>query len=247
MMTSCFLMAAVLFLDFDVDALSADLHVETGMAYIEQGLPDKAMGEFITALEISDQAYEAHLGLARIAVINCSWTTAEEEYLIYMELRPENYRAPLEMAEMLLTVYGRYPDALVFAETALSLAPLNGECWLVLADTEGRLGNIEVATTWYRRIFTENVELADEARVRMGSLLFQHGDLPEAREVLLPAASSGKAEAHHILAVMYLEQNDELRATDSINRYLYLEPNGHWADSARMCLDELLSGTVELR
>lgn len=243
MMISCFLVVVLLIQDFDVDLLSADLHVETGMAYIEQGLADKAVGEFNRALEITEDAHEAHLGLARIAVINCSWSTAEEEYLIYMNLRPDNYQAPLEMAKMLLSVYGRYPDALTLAETALSLAPLNGECWLVLADAESKLGNIEVAVTWYTRTIVENAELADEARVRMGSLLFQHGNLSEAREVLLPAASSGNAEANHILAVLYMEQNDDLRAMDSINRYLYIEPNGLWADSARMCLEELVSGT----
>lgn len=238
----CCLIIALLLPGFDVNTLTADLHVETGMAYINQGLYDKARGEFTTALEISEDAHDAHLGLARIAVINCSWATAEEEYAIYMNQRPDDYRAPLEMSEMLLSLHGRYPDALYYAEAALALAPLNGQCWLVLADTEGRLGNVEEAVTWYTRIIIEDAELADEARVCMGSLLFQHGSLSEAREILLPAAGSGMAEAHHILALLYMEQNDNLRAMDSINRYLYIEPNGLWADSARICLEGLSSG-----
>ncbi len=238
----CCLIIALLLPGIDVNTLTADLHVETGMAYINQGLYDRAREEFTAALEISEETHAAHLGLARIAVVNCSWATAEEEYTIYMDLKPGDYLAPLEMSEMLLAIRGRYPDALNYAEAALALAPLNGQCWLVLANAENRLGNAEEAVTWYTRIIIEDAELADEARVRMGSLLFQQGNLSSAREILLPAAVSGTAEAHHILALLYMEQNDDLRAMDSINRYLYIEPNGLWADSARICLEELSSG-----
>lgn len=240
-MTSCLLIITLLLPAIDVDVLSAELHVETGMAFIEQGLPDKALGEFYSALEMSDEAYDAHLGLARIAVINSSYATAEEEYSIYMNLKPDDYRAPLEMSEMLLALRGRSQDALDYAELALALSPLNGDCWLALADSEASLGNIEDAIRWYSRIIIENEELADEARIRMGSLFFEQGNLADAREILLPAAYSGREEAHRILALIYMEQHDALRAIDSINRYLFLEPNGVWADSARTCLEELTS------
>lgn len=241
-MTGCIIVIALLLPGIDVGTLTADLHIETGMAYIDQGLPDKALGEFVTALEISECACEAHLGLARVAVINCSWATAEEEYSIYMNLKPDDYRAPLEISEMLLAVRGRSSDALEYAENALALAPLNGQCWLIMAKAESRLGNVEEAVSWYTRIIIEDADLADEARVQMGSLLFQYGDLSAAREILLPAAAAGMAEAHHFLALIYMEQNDDLRATDSINRYLYIEPNGIWADSARECLEGFSSG-----
>ncbi len=243
-MNSCFLIMALLLPAIDVETLTAELHVETGMAYISQGLTERALREFTSALDISDGAYEAHLGLARIAAINYSWTTAEEEYLIFMELRPNDYRAPLELAEILLAVRGRSDAALGYAEAALALAPLNGQCWMTLGRAEERIGNYEEAFAWYTRIIIEDPELADEARIRMASLLFQQGDLLSARDILLPAAASSMAEAHHFLALIYMEQNDNLRATDSINRYLYIEPNGLWADSARECLDELSSGNL---
>ncbi len=240
-MTSYLLIISLLLSGIDIDALTADLHVETGMAFIEQGLPDKALGEFISALDMSEEAYEAHLCLARIAVINSSWATAEEEYSIYMNFKPDDFRAPLEMSEMLLALRGRSQDAFDYAELALALSPLNGVCWLAIADSEASLGNIEDATRWYSRIIIENEELADEARIRMGSLFFQHGNLADAREILLPAANSGREEAHRVLALIYMEQHDALRAIDSINRYLFLKPNGVWADSARTCLEELTS------
>lgn len=238
-MSGLLLLIALIFPAMDVETLTAELHVETGMAYISQGLTEKALIEFNTALEISESAVEAYLGLARVAVINVSWDTAEELYLQYMESRPDDFRAPQELAVMLLNVRARQYEARDYAEMALELAPLNGSCWMVLAEAHGKTGNIEEAISWYTRIIIENELLADEARVKMGSLLFQHGELADAREILLPAASAGFAEANHFLALIYLEQNDNLRATDSINRYLFLKPNGPWADSARLCLEDL--------
>lgn len=223
----------------DVDSLTAALHVETGMAYLEQGLPDRALEEFNTALDKSDRAVDAYLGLGRIAVINDAWGTAEENYSRYMELRPFDYRAPLEMAEMLLSLPARFDEAVEYADQALTLAPLDGRCWLVVADAEAGLGNTEDAITWYTRTIIENEELAFEARLRMGALLFDIGDLAGSREVLLPAASVGMAEAHRLLSLIYLEQGDHLRARDNINSYLFHEPNGLWADSARAYLEEL--------
>jgi tetratricopeptide (TPR) repeat protein len=238
-MTGCFLVAAVFLAGMDVDLVTADLHVETGMAYISQGLIDEAFGEFTTALELSENAVEAHLGLARVAVINCSWDNAVSEYETYMNLKRNDFRAPLELSEMLLSLRGRAVDALDYAEVALALAPLNSRCWMSVAEAEGSLGNTEEAIRWYTRVIIEDELLAGDARVKMGSLLLQQGDLSEAREVLLPAATGGISEAHHLLALIYMEQNDDLRAIDSINRYLYLEPNGLWADSARTCMEEL--------
>jgi Tfp pilus assembly protein PilF len=241
-MIACFLAAAVFLTGMDVDRVTADLHVETGMAYIEQGLVNEAFGEFTTALELSEYAVEAHLGLARIAVINCSWDNAVSEYETYMNLKRNDFRAPLELSEMFLSLRGRAVDALDYAEAALALAPLNSRCWMAVAAAQGSLGNTDEAIRWYTRVIIEDELLAGEARVKMGSLVFQQGDLSGAREILLPAASGGVPEAHHLLALIYMEQNDDLRAMDSINRYLYLEPNGLWADSARACLEELSSG-----
>jgi tetratricopeptide (TPR) repeat protein len=244
-MTICVLMTVLLSPGLDIDLVTASLHIETGMAYINQGLTEEAFSEFTTALEISEDAVDAHLGLARVAVINCSWETAESEYETYMSLRGNDYRAPLEMAEMLLLFRNRESDALSFAKTALSLAPLKGKCWMTMARTENRLGNVEEACNWYTRVIVDDALLADDARVGMGSLLFRQGDLPGAREILLPAAANDKSEAHHLLALVYMEQNDGLRASDSINRYLVLEPNGIWADSARVCLEEIGSGSMQ--
>lgn len=242
-MTTCWLIIALSLPRIDVETLTANLHVETGMAYIEQGLPDKALEEFTTALDISRYASEAHLGLARIATLNCSWETAEEQYNIYMDMRPDDYRAPLEMSAMLLAGRRRSYDALKYAEIALELVPLNAQCWLMLGEAESRLGNEQNAISWYTRTIIEDEELANTARVKMGSLLFRRGDLAEARDILLPAAEAATPDAYHFLALLYMEQNDDLRAIDNLNRYLFVQPNGSWSDSARVYLEDLSSST----
>lgn len=238
-MVFCLILSSALISGMDIDSLTAALHVETGMAYIAQGLPEKAMSEFYSALEESDAAWEAHLGLARAAAVNSIWDIAEEEYITYMELCPYDHRAPLEMAEMLLGLPARHEDAVEFAEKALSLAPLDGQCWMTMAEAEASRGRINEALIWYARTISECDEYSMQARIGMGSLLYDQGDLSEAREILLPAASAGMAEAHRLLALVYLDQNDDLRARDSAARYLFLDPEGYWADSAAVYLERL--------
>jgi len=238
-MIVCSVLVSVLVLGMDIDSLTAALHVETGMAYFEQGLSDRAMAEFIAALEISDTARQAHLGLGRVAAANGIWDTAEEQYSTYMELCPFDCAAPLEMAEMLLGLPARHDEAVEYANIALSLAPLNGRCWMAIADGEAAAGNTGEALVWYTRTIAESEENAMQARINMGSLLYDLGDLGGAREILLPAASAGSAEANRLLALLYLEQRDNLRAMDSTARYLFLDPEGYWADSARTILERL--------
>ena len=223
----------------NVDSLTAALHVETGMAYLDQGLSDRALIEFNRALEISNTASEAFLGIGRASVILGSWDTAEENFLEYMHLKPFDHRPALELSEMLLGFPGRLQDAVMYADMALALAPLDGRCRLAAADARAALGRTEDAASGYGAVISENPEFASLARIRLGELFFSTGDLIRAREVLLPAALSGEADAHRLLCLVYLDQNDKLRAGDSAGRYLFLEPNGAWADSARLILEDI--------
>jgi len=223
----------------DVDSLTAALHVETGMAYLSQGLSEKALTEFNTALELSDTAYEAYLGIGRASAIHGSWDMAEASFLEFLACKPFDHRPARELAEMLLGFPGRFQDALMYADMALALAPLDGQCRLTAADARAALGRTEEALSAYTLIINENPEFASAARLRLGGYLFEYGRLADAREVLLPAALSGEAEAHRLLCLVYLDQHDHLRARDSAGRYIFLEPNGVWADSARTILEEL--------
>lgn len=223
----------------DIDSLAAALHVETGMAYMSQGLPDRAVHEFNRAIELDRSQADAYLGLGRAASLRGSPDASEEYYITYMELRPHDPRAPMEMAEMLTGFPHRLNEAAEYARAALELAPLDGACWLVLADAEAALGNTPEALNWYSRTMTEHEELATEARLRMAAILYTEGKLSQTREVLLPAATSGAAGAYRLLTLVYLDQNDHLRARDSAHRYLFLEPGGNWADSAQLILQGL--------
>lgn len=223
----------------DIDSLAAALHVETGMAYMSQGLPDRAVFEFNRAIELDQDQADAYLGLGRAASLRGSPDASEEYYITYMEMRPHDPRAPLEMAEMLIGFPNRLAEAEEYALRALELAPLDGACWLALAAVEAALGNTSQALDRYSRTIAEHEEFANEARLRMAAILYTGGELSQAREVLLPAASSGEAGAYRLLTLVYLDQNDRLRARDSAQRYLFLEPGGNWADSAQLILQGL--------
>ncbi len=240
------LLSAMLFAltcGLDIDSLTAALHVETGMAFMSQGLTDRAVFEFNRAIELDPSQAEAYLGLGRAARLRGSLEAAEEHFIAYMDMRPGDPTAPMEMAEMLTALPHRLVEAAEYARAAMELAPLSGACWLVLADAEAALGNTPEALNWYSRTITEHQELASEARLRMGAILYARGELSLTREILLPAASAGEPGAYRLLTMLYLEQNDHLRARDSAGRYLLLQPGGDWADSARLVIQELAPET----
>lgn len=229
----------------NVDSLTAALHVETGMALLDQGLTGRAMLEFDRALETSDSAVEAYLGMGRALAAQGSWSSAEEHYLVYISHAPWDHRPLVELSGMLLELSGRGDEALELAEAALELAPLDGGCRLARAQALEVSGSYDEAQAAYLLVITQNPEYEMEARVKLGALLYSIGDLSEARSILLPAA--GNAEASRYLCLIYLEQGDMLRAADSAARYLFIAPDGYWADSAGQVIIEasFIPGAVE--
>jgi tetratricopeptide (TPR) repeat protein len=230
---------AALHTAMNIDSLQAGLCVETGMAYLEQGLHSRAYEQFQRALELSDSAHEAHLGLGRVAVVNEAWHSAAEHYGNYMKERPFDHRAPLELAEMYLSLSGRGQQALDYAMQAMALAPLDGRCRMAAGRAFGETGNRSEALELLARVIAENEEYAPVARIMTGQLYYDTGQLEAARDAVLPAAAAHEPDAHRLLALIYMDQMDYLRTADSIRRYLILAPSGGWADSARTLLEEL--------
>ncbi|HRW77259.1 MAG TPA: tetratricopeptide repeat protein [Candidatus Sabulitectum sp.] len=230
----------------NMDSLTAALHVETGMAFLEQGLTGRAMLEFDRALERSDTAFEAYLGMGRALAAQGSWSSAEEHYLVYISHAPWDHRPLVELSGMLLELSGRGDEALELAEKALELAPLDGGCRLARAQALEASGSYDDAMAAYLSVIAQNPECEMDARVKLGALLYSLGDIPEARSVLLPAAGEN-AEASRYLCLIYLEQGDMLRAADSAARYLFMAPDGYWADSAGQVMIEasFIPGAVE--
>lgn len=236
-MLSVLLLTAALF-GIDLDAESARLHLETGLAYIQQGLLEQAVEELETTLSLDPDCHEAHLALGRLRARMGDPESAEERLLRFSGLAPEDHRGPLALARLYIDT-GRGAEALEQAESALMLRPTSEEVWLELARAEELCGDTAAAAAWLVRVVEEGGTLENEARVREARLLRGSDRLREARAVLLPAAAEDHPPAIWGLARVYLAWEDWMRASGTIRRYLRLEPAGRWSDSARMELRRL--------
>ncbi len=222
----------------NIEELSAQLHLDTGNAYLSQGLFGQAEEEFLLALEISEDYYPALLGLGKVHLVRSSWNRAEEYYRQYIEACPEDYRGYFGLSKLFLMI--NTPDsALIMADSAFLRAPINPEIWLLSGKAELAAGDTASAEMWFIKSLQAPGSIGIESLVLLASVYRNTSRGGEARELLLPLASSGYAPAYWGLAQVYLTWDDCMRAVDAINNYLLLSPDGPYADSALMVLEEL--------
>ena len=132
------------------------------------------------------------------------------------------------------------PDyALLMADSAFQRAPTNTEIWLLSGKAELAAGDTASAEMWFNKCMQSSGSNAVESLILLASVYRSTSRGAEARELLLPLAGSGYAPAYWGLARVYLAWDDYMRAMDAINNYMILSPNGPYADSALMLLDEL--------
>ncbi len=226
-------------LSMNMDELSASLHLETGMAYLNQGLPEQAEEEFNTVLDIGDDFPEAILGLGLVDVKRGSFESAAEHFRQYMETCPDDYRGYLELAKLFLET-GKPDSAAPLAETAFDLSPGEPPVWMICGKINMELDDPLAAEHWFERgVSLGGGDSAMDFTVLLARVYRLTGRSQEARNLLLPAVEAGYAPACWELVKVYLEWEDYLRAGDAIKRYLFLEPEGTFADSAILVLEEL--------
>ncbi|MCD4847649.1 MAG: tetratricopeptide repeat protein [Candidatus Aegiribacteria sp.] len=222
----------------DIDELSAQLHLETGNAYLSQRLLGQAEEEFLLVLELSEDCYPALLGLGKVHLERSSWNRSEEYYRQYIEACPEDYRGYYELSNLLLMINS--PErALIMADSAFLRAPTNPEIWLLSGRAGLGAGDTASAEMWFIKNLQTPGLIGVESLVLLASVYRNTSRRAEARELLLPLAASGYAPAYWGLAQVYLAWNDYMRAGDAINNYLILSPDGPYADSAFMVLEVL--------
>ncbi|MFO8183856.1 MAG: tetratricopeptide repeat protein [Candidatus Aegiribacteria sp.] len=228
----------LLFGSMDLDELAADLHLETGMALLQQGLLERAEQEFMDALEIGDEYHSALLGLGMVNFRRSSWTTAADYFHRYIQVRPDDYRGYRELAVLYLRT-GRPDSARIMSDSAFVRSPTLPSIWLLCGKARLELGEMASAADWFSRGMLDGGSTSLESLVLLASVYRRTDRGHEARELLIPAVEQGYAPACWELARVYLEWNDYMRAADAIQRYLMLSPSGHYADSAALVLQEL--------
>jgi tetratricopeptide (TPR) repeat protein len=228
----------VLFTDLDMDRYHAELRCEVGMAFADEGLLDRAESEFEAALGYVEGYPDALFGLGTIYAARGSLEEAEEKFLEFMEAEPDDSRGPLELSRLYLAT-GDGTGALDLASWALDLSPDEPVIWMQMARSAVAAGDTTLAVTWLVRTISGDPDLEPEARVFLAGIRRNGGFDSEARELLLPAVADGYPPALWMLARIYLDWGDHMRAVDTIRRYLAAAPCGEMADSALLVLEDL--------
>ncbi len=222
----------------DMEAFSAQLHFDTGMAYMQQGLFEPAEEEFHLALSINDDYHTAVLGLGMVNALRQSWDSAADYFKQYIEACPGDYRGFYEMSKLYLTI--NKPDSASFmSDSSFIRAPANPDIWLQSGKICLELEDMASAEMWFTKGAENHGATSLESLVLLASVYRRTLRGGEAREILLPAVETGYAPACWELAKLYIGWKDYLRATDAINLYLRLSPEGLFVDSALLVLDEL--------
>jgi len=232
------LLVLVLPLAMDVEGLEAELHLETGMALLHQGLLDQAEEEFSSALELGEEYTDALLGLGLVNLGRESWTAASEYLRRFIEVCPADHRGYLEMAGLYLLT-GKADSAAIMADSAFMRAPTKPSIWLLCGKVSLAVERLDEAEMWFSRGVDHGGETSMESLVLLASVYRRTQRGQEARDILMPAVDNGYAPASWELAKVYLGWDDYLRAGDAIRRYLLLSPRGVYSDSARLVLEEL--------
>ncbi|MCD4774686.1 MAG: tetratricopeptide repeat protein [Candidatus Aegiribacteria sp.] len=222
----------------DVDDLSAQLHLDTGMALMRQGLLEQAEDEFQITLDLSEDYHMAVLGLGMVNAIRQSWGRAADYFEQYIDTCPEDYRGFYELSKLYLLI--DQPDsAALMSDSAFIRAPTNPDIWLQSGRALLELGDMDSAEMWFSKGLQNQGSTSLESLVLLASVYRRTSRGNEAREILLPAVEAGYSPACWELAKVYLEWEDYMRAGDAISTYLMLSPDGYYADSALLVLDEL--------
>lgn len=220
------------------EELSAELHLETGNAFLQQGLLEQAEHEFHLALEANGDCHSALLGLGRVYAACSSFERASSCFRSFVEAEPEDYRGYYELACLLLET-GSPDSAFMMTDSAFVRAPTNPELWLLSGRAALAAGDSAGAEQWFVRGLQDAGGVGLSSRILLATLYRATGRSVESRELLLPAAQAGYAPAWWGLAMGYLSWNDYMRAVDAIESYLSLAPGGIWADSALLVLEAL--------
>ena len=221
-----------------IEELTVELRCETGRAFLEQNLLEQARTEFLSALELDPECSEAVLGLGWTYYRQGAMANAETYFERFLELSPNDNRGREALASLLLES-GRPREALDTVELALDLDPSEPVLWLLQSEAALALGDTLLAEQSLSRLLQVGGESEFEARAMLAAVFRSRDMDSEARELLLPAADRGYAPAQAGLARIYLKWGDYMRAADAITTYLLLSPEGEWADSARIILDEM--------
>jgi tetratricopeptide (TPR) repeat protein len=125
-------------------------YLESGQRYSAEGKDREAVIQFSNALKIDKNFADAHYALAQAYAHMGALSAAFGELLRTVDLQPTNYKARIDLGNMLLAG-GRIDDAQAQANAVMAAQPNNADLHALLARIAAKRGQKDVALTEIRR------------------------------------------------------------------------------------------------
>jgi cellulose synthase operon protein C len=119
-------------------------YFDSGMQYFQRGQYQEAAIQFQNAIQLDKSFAQAHSELAQCYLRLKLWPLAYKEFLIDAELEPKNLQVQLDLANFLFAA-GHFQDARDRAESILKDNPTEVRAQLLLATSDGELGDLKKA------------------------------------------------------------------------------------------------------
>jgi Tfp pilus assembly protein PilF len=154
-------------------------YLESGQKYSAQGKDKEAVIQYFNALKIDKNFAEAHYALAQSYLHMGAFSAAFSELRQTVNLQPANYKAKIDMGNMLLAG-GKTDDAKAQADAVLAAQPDNADAHALLSRVAARRGNKELAFEEIRKA----LELSpNEAKLHETIALLEVGDVAQGASV----------------------------------------------------------------
>src|SRR5579864_4946102 len=116
-------------------------YLESGQRFYDKGKYHEAAIQFGNAVQVDPHYVDAHYQLARTYLKLQDWIRAYQELARTLEMQPENYRARLDIADLLIAFHS-LPEAKEHIDLLLARQPKDPEAHIALANWNAAQGNL---------------------------------------------------------------------------------------------------------
>jgi tetratricopeptide (TPR) repeat protein len=191
-------------------------YFESGQRYSAQGKDREAAIQFSNALKIDKNFADAHYALAQTYLHMGALSAAFGELQRTVNLQPANYKARIDLGNMLLAG-GKIDDAQAQAATAMAAQPNNPDVHALLSRIAARRGQKDIALNEIHRA----LELApNEAALHETLALLEAGDLTLSSsvedELKKSVALDPKSVNAKLLLASFYVKNNRLQEAEQV-------------------------------
>jgi len=204
-------------------------HYNLGMAFMEKGRMDEAIGGYSKALRINRFFPQAHNNLGNALAIQGKHSEAIKCYLNVLRFAPNDVDAHVNLGNV-LALQGDFNRAVVHYTKALQINPGSAKAHLNLGNALMDQSKDKEATNHYLNALRIRPDFA-EAHCKLGNVLMKQGDQKRAVEHFLEALrlKPDYTEVYNNLGIALAYQGRLDQAIIIFRKALSIHPNDIWA------------------